>query len=274
MKTLGRRYFGVLFLSAFLFSARGSSQNNGNSSSSPLQVAFGSNGLQTLSYNGTSLTNLSANPNDAFYIGHMKATDLNGNPLSGGQYGWGETNSGKHWNPDTQTWNYTFSWGTIAVHYAQTGTTLDIATTVTNNSNSGIVFDGAAIFPLILRFPQLPNGFGAPNYPQMAFNTIGPSATVADWGSGEVVAVAPDAREPLYSGFWPAQGSGGVPYAPEISGTAPDGLATFQPHNDRPVRPARRTDIPFPCALRRAAPQPILWQRMPTPAGRPSSRRP
>ncbi len=239
MQKLGRRYCGVLLVSAFLFSVRGTSQNTQNSSSSPLQVSFGENGLQTLRYDGTTLANLGANPGDAFYIGHMKATDLGGRTLSGGQYGWGETNSGKHWNASTQTWNYTFSWGAIAVQYLQNGANLDVLTTVTNNRDSGIIFDGAAVFPLVLRFPQLPNGFVSPSYPQLAFNTTGPSVTTADWGDGEVVAVAPDARKPLYTGFWPAQGSGGVAYNPQISGTTPDGLATFQPHNDRPVYPGQ-----------------------------------
>ncbi len=43
----------------------------------------------------------------------------------------------------------------------------------------------------------------------------------------------------MYSGFWPAQSTGGVTYSPEISGTSPDGIATFQPHNDRPVSPGQ-----------------------------------
>ena len=205
----------------------------------PLRVTFGAHGLQTLAWNGTTLADLGAHPADGFYIGHMKATDLSGKPLTGGQYGWGESNSGKAWNAATQTWNYKFAWGAIDVHFAQNGNNLDITTTISNNTKSGILFDGAAIFPAVLRFPQLPKGFGQPNYPQMAFNTTGPSVTVADWGGGEVVAVAPLAGKPLYSGFWPGAGAGGVPYAPEISGTTPDGLAAFQPHNDRPVRPGQ-----------------------------------
>ncbi len=223
-------------MSALLVWGSGSCQSKGQS---PLQVSFGNSGLQMLSFNGTTLSDLGAHPGDGFYIGHMKATDLNGNVLTTGQYGWGENNNGKRWNAAARSWEYSFSWGAISVHYAQSGTHLNITTTVSNNGNSGIIFDGAAVFPLVLHFPQLPNGFGQPNYPQMAFNTTGPSVTVADWGGGEVVAVVPDASKPLYSGFWPGQSSGGVPYSPEISGTTPDGLATFQPHNDRPVYPGQ-----------------------------------
>lgn len=242
MTTFGRQHLGVLLLSALFCTVQGASQSHPNSTtglSSLLGVTFGSNGLQTLTYNGTTLADLGAHPGDSFYIGHMKATDLKGNALSGGQYGWGESHNDKRWDPAAQTWTYNFSWGTITVGYAQNGTDLDIITTVSNNSNSGILFDGAAVFPLVLHLPELPKGFGAANYPQMAFNTTGPSVTTADWGSAQVSAVVPDASKPLYSGFWPAPGSGGVAYAPEISGTSPDGLATFQPHNDRPVAPGQ-----------------------------------
>lgn len=238
----GRKLMAPVFACAFLLSALVSCTGRALSTSpasSPLQITFGSNGLETLAYNGVRLADLDAHPADKFYIGHMKATDLAGKPLSGGQYGWGEANNGRHWDLATQTWTYTFSWGTIRVQYAQSGANLDIRTTVHNDGNSGIIFDGASVFPAVLRMPALPKGFGQPNYPQMAFNTSAPSVTTADWGSGEIVAVVPDANGPLYSGFWPVQGGSGVPYAPEISGTTPDGLATFQPHLDRPVRPGK-----------------------------------
>ncbi|MBE7158016.1 MAG: hypothetical protein INR62_06215, partial [Rhodospirillales bacterium] len=228
MARFGRQHLTALLVSLLFCTMQGTGQNSPTgASSSPLQVTFGANGLQTLAYNGTVLADVTAHTGDAFYIGHMKATDAHGSPLSGGQYGWGEANNGRHFDLSTRTWTYTFTWGTISVEYRPSATQLDVLTAVTNNSNSGINFDGAAVFPLVLHFPQLPAGFGAPNYPQMAFNTTGPSVTVADWGGGEVVAVVPDAGKPLYSGFWPAQSSGGVPYAPEISGTTPDGLATF-----------------------------------------------
>lgn len=204
-----------------------------------LQVEFGAGGLQKLSYAGTTLADLSAHPEDKFYIGHMKATDPSGKVLQGGQYGWGEVNEGRHWDASTHTWTYRYSWGSIALQYAQNGPALNMLVTVTNKPNSGIVFQGASIFPAVLHFPSLPLGFGQPNYPQVVSNTTGPSITLADWGRGEVAAVAPEAGKPLYTGFWPAQSGGGVAYAPEISGTSPDGLAPFMPHLDRPVRPGQ-----------------------------------
>ncbi len=198
-------------------------------------MRYGDQGLQQLSYGGVVLEDLTQNASDAFHIWHMKATDLNGNLLSNGQYGWGEVNNGRSWNAATHTWTYAFTWGSIAVNYAQTGDTLTIGVTTTNAPGSGIIFDGATVYPLALHFPQLPGGFGSASTPQLAFNTTGPSVTLADYGKGEVASIDPDATRPLYTGFQPAGAANS--YTAPISGTSPDGLATFLPHNDRPVLP-------------------------------------
>ena len=213
---------------------------------SDLKVTYGSNGVQQLSYRGTVLEDLDAYPADAFHIFHMKATDLAGNIRPGGQYGWGESNSGRAWDPGAATMRYTFSWGSIAVGFAQTGNTLDMHVTVVNSPASGIIFDGASIYPLALHMPQLPVGFTDAAYSQLSFSTTGPSVLIADFGSGEVAAVAPDASKPLYTGFQPT--GNGVSYTAIISGTTPDSLATFQPHFDRPVQPGQ-TDT-FTVSLR------------------------
>ena len=210
-----------------------------------LVVQYGSNGLQSVSYSGRVLEDIGAYPSDSFHIFHMKSTDLSGNVLSTGQYGWGENNNGRSWNAATKTWTYSFSWGQISLQYLQSGDTLNLVVSETNNANSGIVFDGATISPLLLHFPQLPAGFADPSYSQYAYNTTAPSVTTADWGGGEVVSVVADAAKPLYSGF---QSSGGNIYGAAVSSTTPDGLATFQPHNDRPVMPGQ-TDT-FTVSLR------------------------
>lgn len=204
-------------------------------SSSQLNVTYGSDGIQRLSYAGTVLEDLNQYPSDAFHIWHMKLTDLQGKLVTGGQYGWGEINNGRSWNAANHRWTYSFVWGSIQVQFLQNGNNLDMIVTETNLPNSGVVLDGAVVYPLGLHMPQLPVKFYDANYPQLAFNTTGPSVTVADYGAGEVAAVVPDATKPLYSGFSPA--GNGIGYFPIISGTSPDGLATFQPHNDRPVQP-------------------------------------
>ena len=202
-----------------------------------LQVSYGSNGVQQVTYNGVVLENVAANPSDAFHIWHMKTTGLNGNLLSGGQYDWGEVNSGKVWNASTNTWAYTFVWGSISVQFVQAGNSLNMNVTVSNSNNSGIIFDGANIYPFVLHFLTLPAGFVDPSYEQLAFNTTGPSVTVADYGQGEVAAVYPNAAKPLYSGFQPASPANA--FTPIISGTSIDGMASFFPHNDRPVAPGQ-----------------------------------
>lgn len=198
-----------------------------------LRITFGPNGLQQLSYLGVVLEDTTAYPSDAFHIWHMKLTDLQGKLLP--QSGWGESNSGRTWNPATQTMQYRFPWGTIALQFQQAGNTLNMVVTTTNQPGSGIIFDGASIYPLALHMPQLPAGFTDPTYNQFLYNTTAPSVLLADYGSGEVAAVVPDPTRPLYSGFQPA--GNGVSYTAFLSGTTPDSLATFLPHLDRPVQP-------------------------------------
>ena len=208
-----------------------------HASGAGLQVSYGSNGIQQLTYSGVVLENVAVNPSDAFHIWHMKSTDLQGNVISTGQYGWGEVNNGKVWNSATNTWTYNFVWGSIAVQFAQAGDWLNVNVTVSNSANSGIIFDGATIYPFVLHFPSLPAGFTNEAYEQLAFNTTGPSVTVADYAQGEVAAVFPSAARPLYTGFQPVGATDA--YTPIISGTSLDGMATFYPQNDRPVAPGQ-----------------------------------
>ncbi len=220
----------ALFFAALLFTHCLGAQ-------SKLQVSFGATGLERLSYDGLVLADTRKFPEDAFHIWHMKATDLQGKVLTAGDYGWGESAKTRHWDAQTATWLYTFTWGSISARYVQQRESLDVIVTTTNRANSGVIFDGASLYPLTLHFPMLPAGFSNAAYPQLAYNTTGPSVTVADYGQGEIVAVAPEASRPLYSGFFPADGN--TAYTALLSGTTPDGLATFQPHNDRPVQPGQ-----------------------------------
>jgi hypothetical protein len=222
------------------------------SSKSPAQalnVVYGPNGLQQLTYNGVILEDTSQWPEDGFHIWHMKMTDLSGNVLTAGQYGWGETNSGRVWNSSSHTWTYTFSWGSIQVQYVVQGNNLNIAVTETNLAGSGVILDGAVVYPIAVHFPQLPLNFVDPTYPQLAFTTEGPSVVNANYGSGDALSVLVDASRPLYSGFQPSGDP--LAYTALISGTAPDGLATFNPHFDRPVLPGQSDT--FTVSLRFAA---------------------
>ncbi len=197
-----------------------------------LQVTYGSKGVGTLSYNGVTLEDTNAFSNDTFHIWHMKATDLNGNMLQGGQTGWGEANNGTSWNPQTLTETYNFTWGSIATQFVQSGDTLNLIVTETNYAGSGILFDGAEIYPFALHFPQDPKGFNG--YTQYAITTTDPGISVADFGAGQVTAVLPDESKALYTGW---KSAGAATYSPMMTSTYPDGIATFFPHNDLPLAP-------------------------------------
>ncbi len=218
-----------------------------NSSRAQLSVSFGEHGLKRLSYQGTVLENTDAFAADRFHVWHMKVTDLQGNIQKGPGDGWGENSTNKTWDSSAKKWTYQFDWGSISTQYVQVGDTLNIVVTEVNRAGSGKILAGASIYPLALHFPNMPTGFGKASYPQIAFNTDAPSTLLADYGSGEVASVVPDASRPLYSGFWPAGGDNPI-YSAMVSSTTPDNLATFQPHVDRPVKPGQ-TDT-FTVSLR------------------------
>ena len=224
----------VLLACAVLTAGIGLAVERTTAAQTNLQVTYGPQGVQQISYRGVPLEDVGQNPGDAFHIWHMKMTDLQGVVNTGGQYGWGETNNGKQWDAGTKTWTYPFTWGSIRVQFQQSGDTLNLNVTETNLASSGVILDGASIFPFVLHFPVLPAGFTNASYPQLSYNTTGPSALGADFGSGMVAAVVPSAAKPLYSGFMPTGQTNA--YTPLIRTTTPDGLATFQPQLDRPGR--------------------------------------
>ncbi len=230
-----RSYLPRIFALSLLLGASAFAQN--------LQVAYGAKGVQTLVFSSSTLEDTGAYPSDAFHIWHMKSTDLSGNLLSDGQYGWGESNNGTSWNAATNTETYTFTWGAIATQFVQNGNNLDMIVTETNNAGSGIIFDGAEIYPFALHFPQDPANFYG--YSQYAITTLGPGVSVADFGAGIVTSVIPNEAVPLYGG-WKAAGIN--TYTPLMTGTAPDGLATFLPRNDAPVQPG--TSFTYTVSLR------------------------
>ena len=151
---------------------------------------------------------------DGFHLGHIKCFDINGRILTQGEYGWGENNRGRSWDRATQSWTYRFIWGEIQVRYVVRADVLDMQVTERNNSGSGVVLDGASIYPLAL---HLPNG----GTTTIIDNQQAPGVTLRDWGTGRVAIVAPDAKKTLYSGLQTgADGSSDV----IVSGTLPDAL--------------------------------------------------
>jgi hypothetical protein len=208
-----------------------------------LQVTYGAKAVQSISFGGVTLEDVGANPADAFHIWHMKATDLQGNVANCGQCGWGEVNSGSSWNAGTQTETYYYSWGSIQTQFVQQGNNLNMVVTETNYAGSGIIFDGAEIYPFALHFPTDPKNFNG--YSQYAITTTGPGVSAADFGAGVVTSVIPDETTTMYGGW---KNAGANTYSPMMSTTAPDGLASFFPRIDRAVQPG--TSFTYTVALR------------------------
>jgi hypothetical protein len=197
-----------------------------------LQVTYGSNGVQTVSYGNTVLENVATYPGDAFHVYHMQVTDLQGNVVSSGQYGWGENNNSRTWDSSTKTWDYRFSWGSITTQFAQSGNDLNMVVTETNNAGSGIIFEGAEIYPFALHFPRDPAGFNGNS--QFAITTTGPGVSAADFGTGVVTSVIPNEAVALYGGWvWQSAAT----YEPLMTSTAPSELASYMPSNNVPVQP-------------------------------------
>ena len=205
--------------------------------SSSLRVDYGERGIERLAYQGVALEDLEKDPSDAFHIWHLSMTGLDGRPRSEGQYGWGENHSERRWDGLTHTWTYRFTWGTIAVGFVQSGDQLDMKVTEQNDAGSGVILEGATIYPLALHLPRVPQNFGDAATAHVGFNGDAPGVTVADYGKGEVAVVVPEADKPLYSGFLPT----GQPrtYTPVISGTAPGETVVFPSHRDGNIKPGQ-----------------------------------
>lgn len=193
-----------------------------------LAVTYGSKGIQTISYNGTTLEDVGAYPNDAFHVWHFYSADSSGNTNCSACTGWGEVNNGESWNGSTNTETYTYGWGTLAVQFAVSGNNLNQIITFTNNANSGVIVAGGEIYPYALHFPSDPSGFYG--YSQWKPTISGPGLSVADYGSGVATVVATNAAIHTYTGWKQVAGQNsesGAIYSPIMATTLPDGATNF-----------------------------------------------
>ena len=204
-------------------------------SSEGLEVSFGQQGLEKLSYGGEVLMDGGTHPDDRLHIWHIKTTDRAGKPRTDGPYGWGETNQGRAWDPATKTWTYTFQWGTIAVRYKQAGDAMDIIVTETNRAGSGVLLHGATIYPVTLRPHSDASGAAITDAVEM------PGITIARWASAEVAAVTPDARAELWSGFE----QHGSALSAIVSATVPDSLPPSAARKEQVIRPGESSTFLF-----------------------------
>ncbi len=200
--------------------------------SAQTSVNFGANGIQTISYNGVILEDTTKYSGDAFHAYHVTATDLKGNSMSSGDYGWGENCAGKSWSLSTQTETYTCSWGGFSVQYAASSGKLNSTVTLTNKTGSGVIIGGVNIYPYALHFPKDPVNFNG--YSQFAPTTTGPGIVVADYGTGVATVVTPTAKPDVYTGWGQL---GNSTYFPLMTTTAPSDLASYLPQNNSNLMP-------------------------------------
>jgi hypothetical protein len=192
-----------------------------------LACTYGAKGFQTVSYNGTTLMDVGANPHDAFATLHMVTEDLNGTVTTGD----GDLAPTQAWNASTHTETYTYAWGTIAWVLGCSGSNLTIQTTVTDNAGSGVVFDGLETYLATFHFPNEPTGFYS--YTQYAITTLNPGIFAADYGGGIATATWSDAAIPGYTGWknvTSQNGDSSEAYALISTTTAPDSMASFFPY--------------------------------------------
>ncbi len=164
----------------------------------------------------------------------MKAFNKVGQPVTSGQYGWGENNSARKWDIGGKAWTYTFSWGTICTQYVQHGDTLDVVVTTANRGDSGVVIDGATVYPLTLHLE------GVGDRPRIADGILAPGVTRMAWKAGKIVGVTPDAAKPVWSGF--ETGKDGA-LAAIVSGTKPDSVGPGGEHDGQRIRPGESATV-------------------------------
>ena len=159
-----------------------------------LHTSFDHRGIVSLTYDGVSLIDLQAGRGDAFSVGAYKLGD---------KAGWGETGKNESWDEAKHALTWNWNWGGVTCQFARADgpDTLHLKITITNKSSEAL--NSIAIFPLGLQYPQLPKGFGAPNYPQFHNNLDAPALIAADYRSGTTVFADEDAK-PLYVGLSPS----------------------------------------------------------------------
>lgn len=162
--------------------------------SQSLETAFTDEGLSSLSYNGVSLVDLNGKRGDPFSVATWQL---------GSQSGYGAADKKSSWNAATRTLTWTFSWGSVDCQFVPnpSQSRLDLKLAVHNTSPQPLT--ALTIYPLGLQFPELPQGFGAPNYPQFHNNLDAPAVLLADYKSA-TMAIVETTAEPLYVGLLPS----------------------------------------------------------------------
>ena len=220
-------YSSAVLICALLSTACGKSQAG-------LSVNYGTAGLETVTFNGIKLEDVSQYPQDAFHIWHMKIRDGKGLIQKGKGFDWGEVNNGRSWNSENHTWRYQFPWGEISTRLDKQANALAIHVIEKNSADSGVIVDGVSIYPLVLHFPSLPADFGNSAFEHLAVKQNDPTPS-AEFDGNRIAISLDGTKGDLYRGFEPA--GNGPNFYPIVSSTAMDSLSTGYPRVDRPLKP-------------------------------------
>lgn len=181
--------------------------------SSGLSITYNSNGINTLSYNGSTLIN-SAN-GDGFWVSRYWTLNADGITYS---YVSG-TPSSTSWNSITDTLTYNYSFGSISAQYVQLNPNrLNMIFTVTNNPTSGVTLGGVDIYPAHIHFPY-PIPASAPGewYPLVTSGLDSPGIIPANYTSGSNGASMAfvndsDVTKPMYTSLYTLDNTSGENY--------------------------------------------------------------
>ncbi len=193
-----------------------------------LRIDFGAGGLEKITFAGQVLEDTTRWPGDALHVWHMKSFDAaTGRPRQDGEYGWGENNQGRTWDSASHTATYRFVWGSLRVQYAQQGDALEMRVEEFNRNGSGVILDGASVYPATLHLP------GGAQVGGIVDGREAPAVSAAAWPSVAAVVSSADA---VYAGFQPSGDNG---YAVMVSSTGPDALPESSALPGRPLRPGQ-----------------------------------
>jgi hypothetical protein len=159
-----------------------------------LKVEFGPRGVKRLTFNGITLVDTVAHPEDGLSVEAYEVPNPDGTTKEVFIGDSGTTTV----DPSENSITRTFAWGSVKVYYTQEGDRLRIGVVVTNTSDQPVA--GVHVFPMAVRFPAFPVGWNGET-PWAGFNSDGPTAIAADFGAGKLVLANEDVHEPLYVGM-------------------------------------------------------------------------
>jgi hypothetical protein len=187
-----------------------------------LQITYGPHGIERLVYGGAVLIDQTRWPDSSFHIWHMSATDLAGRDLTK-KLGWGENNQGRRWDATTKSWIYSFEWGEIRTQFTQRGDQLDVTVVIANRPGSGVIFQGATVYPLTVNRTSAESATSTPGM-HWTDGINGPEILAAPVSGGQLVVSSGETKQALWLGLGRLKVAQGDRTEAVVSSCLPDGV--------------------------------------------------